>query len=66
MWIIKALSDFFVAVGFIVTFGMIAILVFNDGQLYNFSTAWIGMPALAYAWLRGEFYHWPKERRSRP
>ena len=61
-WMKHLLFDFFFAVGAIFTFGLLVVLLFFDGQVSNGNTLWVFMPALIFAWLRGEIVHWPKEK----
>ena len=62
MWLTKYAYDYFFGVGLIVVALGIFTVVFKNGELSNFSTAWILFPPSIYAWLRGELHHWPKER----
>ena len=62
MWLLKWLYDYFAAVGFLSVTFMIVAIVFHDGAVKDFNTGFIFLPALIFAWLRGEFYHWPRER----
>lgn len=66
MWIVKLFADFFMALGAMVFFGVLYIINFKAGKMdASVSTLWfVAIPAL-FAWLRGEFYHWPKELRKR-
>ena len=65
-WLVKLFADFFMAIGFIVVLGVLFVVFFMNGDVNNFSTEWVVLPALLFAWLRGEFYHWPREKRNTP
>ena len=63
-WLVKMVFDFFMAFGVIVFFSMFAVLAFFDGETLVISSRWFFAPPLIYAWLRGEFHHWPREKRQ--
>jgi|TARA_R110000782_G_C14454864_1_gene372640 hypothetical protein len=63
-WIYKLFADFFMALGALVFFGALIVILFLDGSVSNVSTGWLFLPPMAFAWLRGEFYHWPKEKET--
>lgn len=60
-WVGKMLADYFMAFGFLAFLGFVVVLVFFDGKLIDFSMGLIMLPSAIFAWLRGEFVHWPKE-----
>jgi len=64
MWIVKFFADFFMALGFLCFFGAVSVIAFLNGHVENLGFEWIVLPSLAFAWLRGELYHWPREERD--
>lgn len=62
-WLMLAAWDFFAALGFFVFFGVLFVMWFMDGSAEEVNVMWILGPTLLFSWLRGEFYHWPKETR---
>ena len=61
-WIAKMWCDYFLAMGHIVFFGGFISVTFFGGYAENVSLGWFLFPPLIFAWLRGEFCHWPKEQ----
>ena len=64
-WLIYMFYDFFAALGALVFFSVVFVIIFNEGKFSGVSTAWFVALPLLYAWLMGELYRWPKERRGR-
>lgn len=60
-WIRDVFADFFMAIGAIVTFGVVIVIAFFDGKVEDVSIAWIVFLALLYAWVRSEI-RWRQER----
>lgn len=60
-WVVKLFADFFMAVGFIAVVGLVVVVVFFDGRVDSLSIGWLFVPSAIFSWVRGEFYHWPKE-----
>lgn len=59
-WIGKFLSDFFSCLGFLVFAASLYAMMFTDGL--SIPGGMVLCPPAIFAWLRGEFYHWPKEK----
>lgn len=63
-WVFWMFYDFFAALGALLFFASIYVVVFKDGQIENVSTLPILFVPWLYSYLVGEFYRWPKERKT--